>query len=113
MFVSRAVEAAARHHGRAEWMRHPFQLRHHTSGLANHDLACLLPGAAVELKVLRHRPDGAQEVLGALPTVGLGDDAAVVTDPPLCRLRTRSPGCTGRRYCLDRLRGATSFVLRH
>src|SRR5262245_55680246 len=61
-------------------MRHPFQLRHHASGFADSDQSRLLPCSAVELEVSRHRADGAHELFRALPTVGLGDDAAVVAD---------------------------------
>src|SRR5262249_33504062 len=61
-------------------MCYPLELRHHTRRLAGHDQSCLLPSTAIELEVSRHRADGAHELFGASPTVGLRDDAAVVTD---------------------------------
>src|SRR5262249_53892473 len=80
VLVGEAVEPAARHHRRAKRMGYPFQLRHHACGLADHDLAFSLSGAAVELEALRHRTNGAHKMLVAIPAVGLGDDTAVIAD---------------------------------
>src|SRR5215510_2158881 len=61
-------------------MCYPLELQHHARCFTGHDHSCLLPSATIKLEISRHRADGAHELLGARPAVGLRDDAAVVAD---------------------------------
>src|SRR5437763_10805401 len=80
VLVGEAIEAAATHHGDAEWIGDTSELGHHARGLADPDQPGVLPSAAVQPEFLGGSANRRQELLNARPAVGFSDYAAVVAD---------------------------------
>jgi len=86
VLIGQAVEPAAAHHRHTEGIGNALELWCHATGFADHDQPYRLASAAIERELLRHDTDGCHELLGAVPTIGLKDDARMT---PIEMMRAR------------------------